>query len=166
MYSLSSAYYTVLNFPRSKSGVAAAVTSTKSGTRVIKPPPSLPNRKTGQYGTNACGTTSSQSSKCQTVWINDVDDFCLWAPPYVGTIGDTERVGVAWCTKSGRGTRTIPNGSLKGIHFVKTPDYVQITGVGDFTKINIPKNDGGGEYDPHGADGNGNPGKSPRDLFV
>lgn len=73
--------------------------------------------------------------------LSDVDDFCLWAPPTPGTIGDTERVEVAWCTKSGRGTRTIPNGALKGVHFVKTPDYVQVTGVGDFTKINIPKGD-------------------------
>lgn len=106
----------------------------------------LPNKsENGQTGTNACGTDSSQSSGCQTAWINDVDDFCLWAPPSVGTIGDTEREEVAWCTKSGRGSRTIPDGTLKGVHFVKTPDYVQVTGVGDFTKINIPSGDAGGE---------------------
>lgn len=40
---------------------------------------------------------------------------------------------------------------------MKTPDYVQVTGVGDLTKINIAKSDEGGELDPHGADGNGNP---------
>lgn len=34
---------------------------------------------------------------------------------------------------------------------------VQITGAGDLTKLNIPKGDDGGELDPHGADGNGNP---------
>ncbi|KAJ7189488.1 carbohydrate-binding module family 13 protein [Mycena pura] len=111
----------------------------------------------GQTGINNCGTTSSQTSECQTAWLNSADDFCLWAPPTVGTIGDTEREEVAWCTKSGRGTRTMPNGTLKGVHFVKTPDYVQVTGVGDFTKINVPKKDEGGELDPHGADGNGNP---------
>ncbi|KAJ7266584.1 carbohydrate-binding module family 13 protein [Mycena rebaudengoi] len=119
---------------------------------------SLPDKsEDGQSGTNACGTGSSQTSQCQTAWINSADDFCLWAPPSKGTIGDTERVEVAWCTKSGRGARTIPNGTLKGVHFVKTPDYVQVTGVGDFTKINIAANDAGGELDPHGADGNGNP---------
>ncbi|KAJ7589816.1 carbohydrate-binding module family 13 protein [Mycena floridula] len=111
----------------------------------------------GQTGINNCGTTSSTTSKCQTAWINSADDFCLWAPPSTGTIGDTERDEVAWCTKSGRGTRTIPNGSLKGVHFVQTPDYVQVTGVGDFTSLNIPRGDSGGELDPHGADGNGNP---------
>jgi len=119
---------------------------------------SLPaTSESGQTGTNACGSGSSQTSNCQTAWINDVDDFCLWAPPTKGTIGDTEREEVAWCTKSGRGARVIPKNTLKGVHFVKTPDYVQVTGVGDFTKINIPKGDAGGELDPHGADGNGNP---------
>lgn len=92
--------------------------------------------------------------------ISSAEDFCLWAPPSPGTIGDTERSEVAWCTKSGRGARTIPNGTLKGVHFVQTPDYVQVTGVGDFTKINVLNGDEGGELDPHGADGNGNPGKS------
>lgn len=39
---------------------------------------------------------------------------------------------------------------------MQTPDYVQITGVGDLTSLNIPAgNDGGGELDPHGATGNG-----------
>ncbi|PPQ83495.1 hypothetical protein CVT25_006985 [Psilocybe cyanescens] len=110
-----------------------------------------------QFGTNNCGTGSSQSSNCQTAWLNSASDFCLWAPPSVGTIGDTERNEVAWCTKSGRGTRTIPNDTLKGVHFVQTPEYVQITGVGDFTKMNIPRGDSGGELDNRGADGKGNP---------
>ncbi|KAG6861632.1 hypothetical protein C0995_014071 [Termitomyces sp. Mi166 len=89
---------------------------------------------------------------------SSAEDFCLWGPPSAGsTIGDTEEEQVAWCTKSGRGTRTIPNGALKGVHFVKTPDYVQVTGVGNFTKMNIRKGDEGGELDNRGADGRGNP---------
>jgi hypothetical protein len=105
----------------------------------------LPEKsEVGQTGTNKCGTISSQSSMCQTMWMNDADDFCLWAPPSVGTIGDTEQKEVAWCTKSGRGTRVIPDGTLTGVHFVRTPDYVQVTGVGDFTKINIQAGDEGG----------------------
>ncbi|KAJ7719502.1 hypothetical protein B0H16DRAFT_1795251 [Mycena metata] len=117
----------------------------------------------GQSGTNACGSGQSQTSKCQTAWIKYVlagldwtpylpvfpsclspacaTDFCLWAPPLVGTIGDTERDKVVWCTKAGHGTRTIPNGTLKGVHFVTTPDYVQVTGKGDFTKINVKAGD-------------------------
>jgi hypothetical protein len=110
-----------------------------------------------QTGYNSCGTVSSQTSLCQTAWINSADDFCVWAPPNLGSIGDTEQEEVAWCTKSGRGTRTIPDGTLQGVHFVTTPDYVQVTGVGDFTKLNIPKGDAGGELDNRGANGKGNP---------
>lgn len=75
-----------------------------------------------------------------------MDDFCLWGPPEGGsTIGDTERVEVAWCTRGDKGARVIPDGTLQGVHFVKTPEYVQVTGVGDFTKINIAAGDAGGE---------------------
>lgn len=59
--------------------------------------------------------------------------------------------------QDGYGTRLIPDGTIQGAHFVQTPDYVQVTGIGDLTKINVPKGDAGGELDPHGADGNGNP---------
>ena len=79
--------------------------------------------------------------------MNDADDFCLWAPPSLGTIGDDEREVVAWCTKSGRGTRLIPDGTLSGVHFVRTSNYLQVTGVGNFTNINVAQDDGGGgEY--------------------
>ncbi|CAL1698993.1 unnamed protein product [Somion occarium] len=114
----------------------------------------------GQSGTNQCGSGHNQNSTCQNLYINSVDDFCLFAPPEPGpgsTVGNTERIEVAWCIKDGYGTRLIPDGTIQGAHFVQTPDYVQVTGVGDFTKINIPKGDTGGELDPHGADGNGNP---------
>jgi len=46
----------------------------------------------------------------------------------------------------------IPEGALKGVQFMRTPDYVQVVGFVDQTKINIKKGDGGGEMDPHGAD--------------
>lgn len=111
----------------------------------------------GQFGTNRCGTTSSQNSTCQNLYINSADDFCIYAPPTINTIGAAERFTVSYCTRSGRGTRLIPNGSIRGVHFVQTPDYVQITGVGDLTSLNIRAGDGGGEMDPHGADGKGNP---------
>ena len=94
----------------------------------------------------------------ESTTVNSVDDFCFFAPPEPGpgsVIGNTERIEVAWCIKDGYGTRLIPDGTIQGAHFVQTPDYVQITGVGDLTKVNIPKGDEGGELDPHGADGNG-----------
>jgi len=111
----------------------------------------------GQTGFNDCGTGSSPTSMCQTLWLNSVNDFCLWGPPSVQNVGDAEREMVAYCSKSGHGTRLMPQGTVKGVHFVKTPQYVQITGQGDFTKINIRRGDAGGELDNHGADGNGNP---------
>jgi len=111
----------------------------------------------GQYGTNQCGTGSSPSANCQTAWINSATDFCLWGPPYPGSVGGTERVAVAYCTKKNRGARELPNGTLTGVHFVKTPEYVQITGTGDFRKIGLPAGDDGGEMDNKGADGKGNP---------
>ncbi|GJE85190.1 hypothetical protein PsYK624_012680 [Phanerochaete sordida] len=124
-------------------------------------PSSLPDQtEEGQSGTNKCGTSNHQDSMCQNVYMNGVDDFCFYAPPQPGanaTIGDTERIEVSWCLKDGYGTRTIPPNTIQGAHFVQTPDYVQITGVGNLTQVNIPAGDSGGELDPHGADGNGNP---------
>ncbi|KAF4618516.1 hypothetical protein D9613_010017 [Agrocybe pediades] len=114
----------------------------------------------GQTGTNQCGTSLDQNSMCQNAYINSVTDFCVFAPPNPGAdsvIGNTERIEVAWCLKNGTGARLIPDGTIKGAHFIQTPDFVQVTGVGDLTKINIPAGDEGGELDPHGADGNGNP---------
>ncbi|KAJ7582716.1 hypothetical protein C8J56DRAFT_792081 [Mycena floridula] len=114
----------------------------------------------GQAGTNQCGEANSQSSMCQNAYLNNVNDWCIWAPPTASpdsTIGNTERIEVAWCIKPGYGTRLIPDGAITGAHFVQTPDFVQVTGVGDLTKLNIPAGDAGGELDPHGADGNGNP---------
>lgn len=112
-----------------------------------------------QYGYNYCDdSTEGQDSKCQTSFLNYLDDFCLWAPPEPNSvIGDTEGETVAWCTKPGRGTRLIPEGALTGVQFMKTPEYVQVVGFVDQTKLNIEKADYGGEMDPHGADLRGNP---------
>ncbi|WVW81442.1 hypothetical protein I302_103436 [Kwoniella bestiolae CBS 10118] len=123
----------------------------------------------GQSGTNACGTTSSPTSGCQNVFVNAVDDFCLWGPPDTksnegdGTskIGNVEQIVVAYCLKDGYGTRLIPEGTIKGAHFVKVESekvsYVQVTGNGDLTKLLIPAGDEGGELDPHSWTGLGNP---------
>ncbi|KAK0521987.1 hypothetical protein OC834_006455 [Tilletia horrida] len=114
----------------------------------------------GQSGVNDCIKTygdSAPDAKCQTAVINSVTEFCLWAPQYSATIGDRERDVVAYCTKSGFGTRLIPDGTIKGAQFRITPSYVQVTGLCDCTKINVAPGDDGGELDPHGADGSGNP---------
>lgn len=125
-----------------------------------------------QSGYNLCNTTTEgQDSKCQTSFFNSLDgelfvphpfafglifarvDFCLWAPMEPNSaIADTEGEEVAWCTKPGRGTRLIPEGTFTGLQYIKTPDYIQIVGFMDGTKINIKEGDFGGELDPHGAD--------------
>ncbi len=89
--------------------------------------------------------------------FQSIDDFCLWAPHTKGTVGDAEASVVSYCLKAGHGSRLMPSGTLTGVHWQNTDRYLQITGTGDFTKLNIPKGDQGGELDPHGADGNGNP---------
>ncbi|KAM5543463.1 hypothetical protein V8D89_002714 [Ganoderma adspersum] len=145
-------------FPLCLALASSALAQTYSATYL---PSNAPNQtEQGQSGTNQCGTGNDQNSTCQNLYVNAIDDWCIFAPPTPGpdaVIGNTERIEVAWCIKPGHGTRLIPDGAITGAHFVQTPDYVQVTGVGDLTKINIPQNDAGGELDPHGADGNGNP---------
>ncbi|KAG5642762.1 hypothetical protein DXG03_002141 [Asterophora parasitica] len=112
-----------------------------------------------QHGYNICNsTTENQHSLCQTSFLNAIDDFCLWAPDLPeSVVADTEGEMVAWCTKPGKGTRLIPANALKGVQFMRTPDYVQVVGFIDQSKINIKGDDYGGEMDPHGADLRGNP---------
>ncbi|KAG8747026.1 hypothetical protein FRC10_002826 [Ceratobasidium sp. 414] len=112
-----------------------------------------------QFGYNRCNsTTENQKSLCQTAMITDISDWCLWSSPEPnGVIGNIEGESVAWCTKPGRGTRLIPAGAITGVQFMKTPDYIQVVGFIDQTQINLQKDDGGGEMDPHGADQRGNP---------
>jgi len=112
-----------------------------------------------QFGYNLCNsTTEGPNSLCQTSFLNSLDDFCLWAPSKPDSlISDTEGEEVAWCTKPGRGTRTIPASALQGVQFMRTPDYVQVVGFIDQSQINIKTGDSGGELDPHGADMRGNP---------
>ncbi|KAL7414694.1 hypothetical protein BDY24DRAFT_384229 [Mrakia frigida] len=100
----------------------------------------------------------NQTSESRLLSLNSYDDFCIFSPMTSGdTIGDTEETQVAWCTKPRNNARVIPDGTITGLHFVKTPLYVQVSGWGDLTKLNIQEGDEGGELDPHGATGNGNP---------
>ncbi|KAJ8496996.1 hypothetical protein ONZ45_g12230 [Pleurotus djamor] len=112
-----------------------------------------------QFGFNICNsTTENQNSLCQTSFVNHIDDFCLWAPSEPNSvIANTEGEEVAWCTKPGHGTRLIPEGTLTGVQYIRTPDYIQIVGFIKQTNINIQDGDFGGELDPHGADLRGNP---------
>ncbi|ORX41109.1 hypothetical protein BD324DRAFT_659672 [Kockovaella imperatae] len=104
------------------------------------------------------GTPMNQTSMSRLVSVNSIDDFCVFAPPEPNSvIGETEAEEVAWCIQQRNDARVIPDGTFQAIHFVKSPLYVQVMGWGDFTRINIQYGDEGGELDPHGATGLGNP---------
>ncbi|KZV83514.1 hypothetical protein EXIGLDRAFT_728241 [Exidia glandulosa HHB12029] len=110
-----------------------------------------------QTGYNLCNsTTAGQNSLCQTLIVNSLKDFCLFAPPEMKVIGDSEGETVAWCTQD-HGARMIPAGALTGVQFIKTPSYVEVTGHIKQTFVNVPDGDFGGELDSGGQDTRGNP---------
>lgn len=115
----------------------------------------------GQFGFNNCSQKAGSAyttSKCQTLWINSINDFCLWAPPSTGKVGNEEEKVVAYCMQADHGARLLPKGIITSATFIKTPQYVQIKGtLSDQTKIHIPGGDSGGELDPHGYNSYGNP---------
>lgn len=119
----------------------------------------FPTGRGPQFGYNVCNSsTEGPTSLCQTMFLNDITDFCLWSSPTPnGVIGDVEAKVVAYCTKAGHGTRLIPPGTLTAVQFIKTPGYIQVTGLLNQTNVDLQSNDGGGELDPHGADLFGNP---------
>jgi len=112
-----------------------------------------------QTGYNLCNaTTQNQESLCQTIYLNNLADFCVWGPPAPDTsISDAEGYVVAWCTQDGHGTRLIPEGALQGVQLLRTPHYIQIVGYIDQTMINMQAGDEGGELDGRGQDNRGNP---------
>jgi hypothetical protein len=112
-----------------------------------------------QSGYNQCNsTTENQNSLCQTMFVNGIDDFCLWGSPVAnGEIGNVEAQVVAYCTKPGHGTRVMPPGTLTSVQFMRTSAYIQVTGQFNQIGIGLNPTDYGGELDPHGADLAGNP---------
>lgn len=118
-----------------------------------------PTGRGPQSGYNICNsTTQNQESQCQTAIINSIQDFCLWGPPTPNSeVGDTEAASVAWCTLPTHGTRVMPAGTITAVQFLIAPAYIQVTGLINQGNIDEDPADQGGELDPHGADGRGNP---------
>jgi len=112
-----------------------------------------------QSGYNICNsTTQNQQSLCQTAIVNNISDWCVYAPPKPNsTIADTEGEEVAWCTQPGHGTRLIPGGTITGLQVLNTQHFMQIFAFVTQTNIDINAQDFGGELDPHGQDLAGNP---------
>lgn len=141
---------------------ALVAASTALGGYVKVDPYNPPARtEQGQTGYNDCYKRykgkDGPDRLCQTLWLGKAEDFCVYAPRTRTSVGNAERDVVAYCTQKGHGARLIPKGTFKGMHWVRTAKYIQVTAVGDFTKINVPAGDEGGELDAHGADGLGNP---------
>lgn len=87
----------------------------------------------------------SPNAQCTTAYLNSVQDFCLFAPRRRDTIGNAEENVVSYCTKTGFGTRALPADAIHSAQFIKTSEYIQVVGLGDFTKINVQAGDDGGE---------------------
>jgi len=129
--------------------------------------PNVPYQVTGdqggirgpQFGYNLCNsTTEGPSSLCQTAFMNDITDFCMWSSSQPNdTVGESEAREVAWCTKPGHGSRVIPAGAITGVQWLYAKNYVQAVGFIDQTQVSLAATDQGGELDPHGADEQGNP---------
>lgn len=125
------------------------------------------NTAVGVRGRNANGPTNpsqpslntpiNQTSVSRLASINSIDDWCTFASPNGEQIADVEGETVAYCTKPRNNARVIPDGTLTAVHFVKTPLYLQVMALGDFTRIGMQAGDEGGELDPHGATNMGNP---------
>ncbi|KAG1382421.1 hypothetical protein G6F61_002275 [Rhizopus arrhizus] len=96
----------------------------------------------------------------QIAQIVDATDFCVFLPPTGETdriIADSEWEANAFCmgnTPLAIGAEKLPSGFIQSAHYVKTDNYVQITGQMDPTKANLNSSDDGGQYDikaPKGA---------------
>lgn len=129
--------------------------------------PDIPYQVTGdqggergpQAGYNICNsTTEGASSMCQTSFLNDLSDFCMWSSGTPDdTVGASEAREVAWCTKPGHGTRIIPAGTITGAQWLYAKSYVMVVGFLNQANVDLDPTDEGGELDPHGADEQGNP---------
>lgn len=119
--------------------------------------PNIPYQVTGdqggirgpQSGYNLCNsTTEGSQSMCQTAFLNNVADFCMWSSPKTDdTVGVSEAYEVAWCTKPGHGTRIIPPGAITGVQWLYAKNYLQVVGYINQAMVNLdPSDQGGGEY--------------------
>ncbi|CAO3694443.1 unnamed protein product [Rhizopus stolonifer] len=104
--------------------------------------------------------TSVVNASGQIIQIVDSTNFCTFLPPTSETdrlISDTEWNANAFCmgnTPKATGAEKIPSGFIQSAHYVKTDNYVQITGQIDPSKANLDSSDDGGQYDikaPNGA---------------
>ncbi|KAF8438130.1 hypothetical protein L210DRAFT_2307366 [Boletus edulis BED1] len=131
--------------PHAGTYVLACLISGVSAALILASGPSYTESRSPQgtpYNVNGGRSTydGCRAGPCQIAYLNSVEDFCLWAPshPVLSATSSTEHTLVAWCTESAQGSLVIPDGTILGAHLVITTEYVQITGVGKLTNINVP----------------------------
>ncbi|KAI8373204.1 uncharacterized protein BYT42DRAFT_579575 [Radiomyces spectabilis] len=103
-----------------------------------------------------------------TVAVESQQDFCLFLPRSPGNkddhggkvdpdaIADSEKNAVAFCTRpnvNAPGSGLLPRGFIKSAKFQQNTaaGFVQVTGKIDRSKYSLSSQDGGGQYDNHGA---------------
>ncbi|WVF73187.1 hypothetical protein IAT40_008006 [Kwoniella sp. CBS 6097] len=99
----------------------------------------------------------NQESTSRELFLLSHEDFCVYGPAEgPSKVSETNLNVVSYCSKEEHNTRLIPDGTLHGVTYVKAPNWVQVSGYGDFTNINIAQGDSGGQFDssdhmPEGA---------------
>ena len=83
--------------------------------------------------------------------IDNSKSFCLIIPPNAGdNIADKEPDGIAACLGNPAGalpTKPMPDGLIQSAHYLKTDDYVQVTGKINPSAYKLNPNDDGGQWD-------------------
>ncbi|WVQ67136.1 uncharacterized protein L199_005331 [Kwoniella botswanensis] len=93
---------------------------------------------------------SDAQSQSKELWLMSHEDFCVYGLSEENRgkmLSESVDNVISYCSKSGHGTRLIPDGTLKGVTYVRTPSWVQVSGSGDFSQIGISPDDSGAQFD-------------------
>ncbi|WWD03500.1 hypothetical protein V865_001552 [Kwoniella europaea PYCC6329] len=103
---------------------------------------------------------AQSQSQSKELWLMSHEDFCVYGLSEENKgkmLSESVDNVISYCSKSGHGTRLIPDGTLKGVTYVRTPSWVQVSGSGDFSQIGISSDDSGAQFDSssHNPQGSG-----------
>ncbi|WWC94730.1 hypothetical protein V866_001578 [Kwoniella sp. B9012] len=93
---------------------------------------------------------AQSQSQPKELWLMSHEDFCVYGLSEENKgkmLSESVDNVISYCSKSGHGTRLIPDGTLKGVTYVRTPSWVQVSGSGDFSQIGISPDDSGAQFD-------------------
>ncbi|OCF61142.1 hypothetical protein L486_00786 [Kwoniella mangroviensis CBS 10435] len=93
---------------------------------------------------------SQSQSQSKELRLVSHEDFCVYGLSEENKgkmLSESVDNVISYCSKSGHGTRLIPDGTLKGVTYVRTPSWVQVSGSGDFSQIGISSDDSGAQFD-------------------